>query len=66
MAREDLKWAMEHAQEYPGCWLAVKDGALLVAAQTLPEVLEVTRALPGGEKALLVDPWWTGDREIVW
>lgn len=50
---QDYAWLQEHAQEYPGCWLAVFDSRLLAADPDLHRVVNAARRELGGEEALL-------------
>lgn len=50
---QDYAWLREHAQEYPGCWLAVYQNDLISAAPELKTVLAQLRADPQHQEALL-------------
>lgn len=46
-------WLREHADEYPGCWLAIYGDRLVAADRDLAVVLQGVRETPGAETALL-------------
>src|ERR1051326_959319 len=50
---EEHEWLQENERKYPGCWLAVLGRDLLAASPDLRAVLEATRRIPGGDRALL-------------
>jgi cell pole-organizing protein PopZ len=51
--QREAAWLTEHAAEYPGCWLAVRDDKLVAAAPRLAEVLARVHATPAAEGAVL-------------
>jgi hypothetical protein len=46
-------WLREHAQEYPGQWLAIFGDQLVAADPSLATVLKTVRETPGAETAAL-------------
>src|SRR5947209_5788102 len=46
-------WLREHAQEHPGCWLAVYEDRLIAADLDLEVVLTLANQTPEGRHALL-------------
>jgi hypothetical protein len=46
-------WLREHAQEYPGCWLAVYEDRLIAASPDRRSVVQAARAELGSEGVLL-------------
>jgi len=50
---KERAWLREHAREYPGCWLAIRDDRLIAADPSLRTVLTSVRQTRGAENALL-------------
>jgi hypothetical protein len=46
-------WLREHAQEYPGCWIALLGDRMVAADPSVATVYAAMRDLPGGTEALL-------------
>jgi hypothetical protein len=40
----DHQWVREHAQEYPGCWIATLEDRLVAADPSLERVMETVRS----------------------
>jgi hypothetical protein len=40
---KDDEWLRAHGHEYPGCWMAIYEGALLAASPDLDEVMDAAQ-----------------------
>lgn len=49
----DFRWLREHAQEYDGQWVALRNGELLASASSLKEVLSALKELEPEQATLL-------------
>src|SRR5436309_847461 len=50
---QERSWLLNHAAEYPGCWLAVFGDELVAADSDLGVVLKTARQTLGAESAVL-------------